>query len=153
MRITQAYYRTERNVPGGAGTDSYRLLYRGGFIRPMSAGKYALLPIGLRVQKHILKIIKRELAPLGAEPVRLPVTIPPPSESARDKNEAPSEWADILNDVGDAAAADLFVSIRPSYKDLPLRFFQLLAAPQRADKRQGKLSSGFRIFGSGIAFF
>jgi prolyl-tRNA synthetase len=138
MRIKQAYFRTEKNAPGGAGTDSFKLLYRGGFIRPTSAGRYALLPIGLRVHTHILKMIEQELMGLGAEPIRLPTPMLPPGEPAGDENKTPFERDSILNMGGDAAAAELFVSFRPSYKDLPVRFFQFLTVPRdRINAREG----------------
>lgn len=96
------------------------------------------MPIGSRVQKHVLKIIEQELRGLGAEPIRLPVTILPPGESTGEQNKTTSERDGILNVAGDAAAIDLFVSIRPSYKDLPVRFFQFLIVPrERISAREG----------------
>jgi prolyl-tRNA synthetase len=138
MRITQAYFRTEKNAPSGARSDSYRLLYRGGFIRPTSEGRFALLPIGLRVQKHILEIIEQELRALEAQPIRLPVTFLPLDDSSGAKNKAPSKLEGSHDEAGDAAAADLFVSLRPSYKDLPVRFFQFIIVPRsQINAREG----------------
>ena len=52
MRMSQLFLRTLRDDPADAEVDSHRLLVRAGFIRRVSAGIYAWLPLGQRVMRH-----------------------------------------------------------------------------------------------------
>ena len=51
-----------REVPKDAKTVSHQFLVRGGYIRPVSAGIYSLLPVGKRIVAKIENIIREEMA-------------------------------------------------------------------------------------------
>ncbi|MFH1547598.1 MAG: proline--tRNA ligase, partial [bacterium] len=61
MKWSKYFLKTERNSPKDATLESHKLLHRGGFIRQISAGRYSFLPIGMRVQKKVMKIIEEEM--------------------------------------------------------------------------------------------
>ncbi len=49
MRASQFYAPTLRQAPAEAEIPSHKLLVRGGFIRPLTAGVFTFLPLGLWV--------------------------------------------------------------------------------------------------------
>lgn len=66
MRQSQLFTKTRKDAPAGEVSVSAQLLIRAGFIHKEMAGVYSFLPLGVQVMKRILKIIKMEMAALGA---------------------------------------------------------------------------------------
>ena len=58
MRYSQLFGKTEKQAPRDYRVASHQLLYRGGFIRESTAGRYYFLPLGQRVSDKIMKIIE-----------------------------------------------------------------------------------------------
>src|SRR6476659_6866679 len=82
MRMSQLFLRTLRDDPADAEVDSHRLLVRAGYIRWVSAGIYAWLPLGQRVMRRI-----EAIDAAGAQEVRLPI-VQPLELWARSRREA-----------------------------------------------------------------
>ena len=61
MRFSQAFLPTVKEVPKDAVDASHVLLLRGGYIRMIGAGIYEMLPLGQRVLKKIIAILREEL--------------------------------------------------------------------------------------------
>jgi prolyl-tRNA synthetase len=76
MRASQLFIPTLREDPGDAEAASHRLLVRGGFIRPVSAGLWTFLPLGWRVHRKVDQIIREEMDAIGAQEVLMPVLTP-----------------------------------------------------------------------------
>ena len=57
MRMSQLVGRRIKEDPKDAQTVSHKFLIRGGYIRPVSAGIYSLLPAGKRIVEKIESII------------------------------------------------------------------------------------------------
>src|SRR5260221_12665787 len=76
MRMSRLFLRTLRDDPADADVDSYRLLVRAGFIRRVSSGIYAWLPLGQRVLSKGSQIVRDEMGAAGAQEVTLPITQP-----------------------------------------------------------------------------
>src|SRR6266566_4415573 len=76
MRMSQLFLRTLRDDPADAEIDSHRLLVRAGYIRRVSAGIYAWLPLGQRVLRRIEAIVREEMDAAGAQEVLLPIVQP-----------------------------------------------------------------------------
>jgi prolyl-tRNA synthetase len=72
MKWTQTLIPTLRESPADAEIPSHRLLLRGGFIRPVSAGFYSFLPLGLRALKKVERIVREEMDKAGAIEVLMP---------------------------------------------------------------------------------
>ena len=51
QRMSRLFARTLRDDPVEATIVSHRLLLRAGYIRPLGAGIYSMLPLGWRVQR------------------------------------------------------------------------------------------------------
>ena len=62
MKMSRMLGRRIKEDPKDARTVSHKFLIRGGYIRPVSAGIYSLLPIGKRIVQKIEAIIREEIA-------------------------------------------------------------------------------------------
>ena len=76
MRASKLFLPTLRDDPAEAEAASHRLLLRGGFIRPLSAGIYTFLPLGWRVHQRIVQIVREEIDAIGGQEMLCPVLTP-----------------------------------------------------------------------------
>jgi len=76
MRWSTMHIPTLRDDPADAGAPSHRLLLRAGYIRPLMAGHYSLLPLGQRVRLKVIAIIREEMDRIGAQEILMPVMHP-----------------------------------------------------------------------------
>src|SRR5260370_12884042 len=76
MRWSTMHIPTLRDDPADAGAPSHRLLLRAGFIRPLIAGHYSMLPLGQRVRLKGMGIIREEMARIWAHEIVMPVMHP-----------------------------------------------------------------------------
>jgi prolyl-tRNA synthetase len=75
-RASQLFLPTLRDAPADAEAASHRLLVRGGFIRQIGAGLWAMLPLGWRVHMRIEQIIREEMDAVGGQEMRAPTLTP-----------------------------------------------------------------------------
>jgi prolyl-tRNA synthetase len=75
-RASQLFLPTLREPPADAEAASHRLLVRGGFIRQIGAGLWAMLPLGWRVHMRIEQIIREEINAIGGQEMRAPTLTP-----------------------------------------------------------------------------
>jgi prolyl-tRNA synthetase len=76
MRYSKLFGKSTRVVSSEIRSRGHEFLIRGGFIRESSAGRFYLLPLGLRVQERICGIIDEEMSALGAQRMLAPVLHP-----------------------------------------------------------------------------
>jgi len=76
MRLSQAFSQTQREIPAEADTASYQLLIRAGYIRPLAAGIFALLPLGYRAINKIADVMRAEMNAIGGQEMQMPVVNP-----------------------------------------------------------------------------
>ncbi|MFM8279182.1 MAG: aminoacyl--tRNA ligase-related protein, partial [Candidatus Limnocylindrus sp.] len=76
MRISQLFFTTLREDPADAEMPSHQLLLRAGYIRPLGAGIYSLLPLGMRVNMRVTQVIREEMNAIGGQEMLMPVVHP-----------------------------------------------------------------------------
>lgn len=77
MRYSQVFgNNTLRHNPSTSKSISYSLLLRGGYIRALGSGLFALMPLGVRVENNIKRIIREEMEALGGQEMSLPLVVP-----------------------------------------------------------------------------
>lgn len=76
MRMSRLFSQTLREAPSEAETTSHKLLLRAGFVRPLSAGIFSLLPLGQRAVRKIANIIREEMDAIGGQEITMPVVHP-----------------------------------------------------------------------------
>ncbi len=135
MRASRYYAPTLRQAPVEAELASHKLLLRGGFIRPLAAGVFSWLPLGLRVLRNVEQIIREEMNRAGAVEVHLPVLAPrelweqsgrwdtfqPTPYRVQDRTE---RWF-CLGPTHEEVITDLVATDLSSYRDLPVTLYQI----------------------------
>ncbi len=135
LRMSTLFLRTLRDDPADAEVPSHRLLVRGGYVRRVAPGIYSWLPLGMAVLANVEKVVREEMAAIGAQEVHFPALIP------REIFEASGRWADYgdsLFRLKDRKGGDyllgptheeLFTLLvkgeYSSYKDYPLALYQI----------------------------
>jgi prolyl-tRNA synthetase len=135
MRMSSLFLRTLRDDPADAEVDSHRLLVRAGYIRRISAGIYAWLPLGHRVLRKIEQIVREEMDSAGAQETLLPIAQPLElwQRSGRDKDYGPlmfrlrdrKETPYCLSPTAEEVVTTLVAQEYGSYRDLPVNLYQI----------------------------
>ncbi|CAE7010759.1 hypothetical protein PTT_15359 [Pyrenophora teres f. teres 0-1] len=114
--------------------ESHSLLVRGGFLRQAHSGVFHLLPLGLRVQNKLEGLIDKHMNSIGASKVSLSSITTEAlwqqsgrysanSELLRIKDRRESGF--LLSPTHEEEITALVASMVHSYKDLPLRLYQI----------------------------
>lgn len=134
MLYSKLFGKTIKDTPKDATLISHQLLYRAGFIRESTAGRYYLLPLGLRVQQKIQDVIKVEMDQSGAQEIIAPILHP--KELWKETNRTSSvgfelmsikdrnEMEFVLGGTAEEMLVDLVRKFQISYKDLPFNLYQ-----------------------------
>jgi prolyl-tRNA synthetase len=135
MRLSRLFGKTLREVPADADTISHQLLLKSGMISQLTTGVYSFLPLGRRVLIKIQDIIRDESNKAGGQEVILPVLHP---VEIWQKSGREAVLGDILFHLKDRRGhqlvlgptheeiiTDLVSHNVQSYRDLPLRLYQL----------------------------
>ncbi|EJP63964.1 prolyl-tRNA synthetase [Beauveria bassiana ARSEF 2860] len=110
-------------------------LVRAGFLRQSQAGIFQFLPLGLRVQKKIEKLIDKHMESIGASRLSLSSitteelwrksdrldSVAPELFRLKDRKEVPL----MLSPTHEEEITTLVANTLQSYKDLPLRLYQI----------------------------
>lgn len=134
MRYARLLSKTLPHVPRDVRAPSYRLLYQGGYIRPVGQGLFSLTPLAMRVMRNIRRIIHEEMVALGGQEVQTPLVNPPHiwEASGRDRLVARDmvHFRDrngrelVLAPTHEEAMVELVRQTVRSYRDLPLFLYQ-----------------------------
>jgi prolyl-tRNA synthetase len=134
MRVSQLFGRTSKTEGIDYKIDSHRLLTQAGYIRESTAGRYYLLPLGLKVHENITAIVRKHMDASGAQEVVMPVLHPldlwretnrtstTGFELMQVKDRRDAEFA--LGGTAEEMAVDLVRKFNVSYKDLPFNIYQ-----------------------------
>jgi prolyl-tRNA synthetase len=134
MKYSKLFGKTLKDTPKDATLISHKLLYQAGFIRESTAGRYYLLPLGLRVHDKIKAIIKEEMDKVGAQEMVTPTLHPKylweetnrtssvgfELMSIKDRNE----FEFVLGGTAEEMIVDVVRKFQISYKDLPFNVYQ-----------------------------
>ncbi len=135
MRMSKLVGRRIKEDPKDAVTVSHKLLIRGGYIRPVSAGIYSILPLGKRILDKIETIVREEMNKIDGQEVLLPVVLPAElwEESGRYSSVGQEllRFADrngkrmLLAMTHEEAVVHLLRTEVTSYKQLPVMLYQI----------------------------
>jgi len=149
MKRTQFFIPTSRDSESSTYAKSQEYLYRGGYVRQISVGRYALLPLGWRVYEKFVKIIESEIRAIGASRMELPIMQPVEIWQKTHRDEAFGDLMIVADDhygrkfifsaTGEALMTELFGSFQPSYKDLPINIYQLMVKFRDETRPRGGL--------------
>ncbi|MBP6005333.1 proline--tRNA ligase [Candidatus Saccharibacteria bacterium] len=134
MRFSKLFAKPSKEVGLDYKVDSHRLLTQAGFIRESSAGRYYLLPLGIRVQHKLTEVIRAEMNMRGAQEIITPVlhSLDLWQETNRDQAagfelmqvEDRRGARFVLGGTAEEMVVDLIRKFNISYRDLPLNLYQ-----------------------------
>lgn len=76
MKLSQLFGRRIKETPKDAQSASHIFLIRGGYVRPVSAGIYSLLPLAKRIAQKVENILRQEMNGVDGQEVLMPVVLP-----------------------------------------------------------------------------
>ena len=134
MRWSQAFIPTLRDDPTDAEAISHKLLVRGGYVRQLMSGVYSMLPLGQRVRRKVMAIIREEMDAIGGQEFYLPQLHP---REIWDRTGRIDTMADIIMTFDDNKGAavvlgptheEIFATVSTeleSYKQLPQLWYHI----------------------------
>jgi len=163
MKQSKLLIPTLKEVPNGAEALSHQMMLRAGYIRQVTAGVYAYLPLAYRVLENIEKIIREEMEKIDAVETLMPAILPASlwEESGRYetygpnlfklKNRHDSDF--ILGPTHEETFTMLVRDAVKSYKRLPLVMYQIQPKYRDEDRpRYGLLRGREFIMKDGYSF-
>ncbi|AQW22152.1 proline--tRNA ligase [Lentilactobacillus curieae] len=152
MKQSKILIPTLKETPSGAEALSHQMLLRAGYIRQVSAGMYAYLPLAYKVITNIEKIVREEMEKANAFEMLVPGVLPADlwRESGRYETYGPElfkfknrhETDFILGPTHEETFTQLVRDAVKSYKQLPFMLYQIQAKYRDEDRpRYGLLRS------------
>jgi prolyl-tRNA synthetase len=129
MRMSNAFGKTLREAPADAEMVSHQLLLRANFARPLGAGIYTFMPLGLRVIRKIWSIMAEEMDAIGGQEMWMPNMHPAAVWEAtgrwstfgpalvKVRSDSGREYA--MSPTHEEVVNDITLSDIESYRDLP----------------------------------
>ena len=145
--------KVSKTFPEGEESKNAKWLIRGGFINKSSSGVYSILPLGLRVLKNIIEIVREEMNAIDGQELSMPALVEKKYwektnrwnldvayKTGKSKNDEDYEfglgWSheEIISHI-----ASIFLN---SYKDLPKSAYQFQTKFRKEARAQGGLLRG-----------
>lgn len=154
---------TLKEAPKGAEALSHKLMLRAGYIKQISAGMYAYLPLAYKVISKIENIIRKEMDEIDANETLMPAVLPAElwEKSGRLQTYGPAlfklknrhDTDFILGPTHEETYTEIIRDSVKSYKKLPLVLYQI--QPKYRDEerpRNGLLRGREFIMKDGYSF-
>lgn len=135
MRQSKLLIPTLKEVPSDAEAISHQLMLRGGYVKQITAGMYAYLPLAFKVMHKIETIIREEMEKIDAVETLMPAVLPKElwEESGRYETYGPAlfKFKDrhdrdfILGPTHEETYTTIVRDAVKSYKKLPLTLYQI----------------------------
>ena len=133
--MSSLFLRTLRDDPADATVASHKLLMRAGYVRPIAAGIFSWLPLGVIVLRNVEQVVREEMDRAGFQQVHFPALLP---RDAYEKTGRWEEYGPTLFRLKDRKGADYLLGPTheemftlmvkgeySSYRDLPLHIYQI----------------------------
>ena len=135
MRYSQMFIPTVKEVPAEAEITSHQLMIRAGLARKVASGTYTYLPLGWRVLRKIIEIVRQEMDRAGAQEILVPCLQPlelwQQTGRATDYGETMFRLKDrherwnVLGPTAEEVFTFLAAGEINSYKQLPVNLYQI----------------------------
>ena len=135
MRQSKLFMPTLKEAPADAVAESHKLMLRGGYVRQVTAGVYAYLPLGYRVLRKAEQIMREEMAKINVPEMAMPNLLPATlwEESGRWQKYGPEMFKlkdrhgrqSLLGPTHEETFTDIVAKDLKSYKQMPIALFQI----------------------------
>ncbi|OOR87447.1 proline--tRNA ligase [Moraxella caviae] len=135
MKASKFTFATLKETPSDADIVSSQLMVRAGLIRKLASGLYVWMPMGLRVLRHVERIVREEMNRINAQELLMPVTQPAElwqesgrwddygAELLRFKDRHQRDF--VLGPTHEEVITDIARNELKSYKQLPVSYYQI----------------------------
>ena len=135
MRQSKFFMPTLKEAPSDAVAKSHQLMLRGGYIRQVTAGVYAYLPLGYRVLRKAENMIEEEMDNINVPEMIMPHLLPATlwQESGRYKKYGAEMFKlqdrhgreSLLGPTHEETFTEIVAKNLKSYKQMPLALYQI----------------------------
>ena len=135
MKQSKLLIPTLKEVPSDAEAISHQLMLRGGYIKQITAGMYAYLPLAYRVLRNIETIIREEMENIDAAEMLVPAALPAElwQQTGRYETYGPNlfkfqdrhERDFILGPTHEETFPTIVRDAVKTYKKLPITLYQI----------------------------
>jgi prolyl-tRNA synthetase len=132
MRLSHGFIPTLKEIPSDALIPSHQLMLRGGMIRPLGSGVYSFLPLGYRLVKKVMDIIRDEMDGIGGQEFHLPALNPVELWEETGRVEAFGETMFhvknrplVLAPTHEEVICSIAKGLIKSYRDMPQIWYQI----------------------------
>ena len=135
MKQSKLLISTLKEVPSDAEAISHQLMLRGGYIKQITAGMYAYLPLAYRVLRNIEAIIREEMENIDAAEMLVPAALPAElwQQTGRYETYGPNlfkfqdrhERDFILGPTHEETFTTIVRDAVKTYKKLPITLYQI----------------------------
>lgn len=135
MKQSKLLIPTLKEVPSDAEAVSHQLMLRGGYIKQITAGMYAYLPLAYRVLRNIETIIREEMENIDAAEMLVPAALPAElwQQTGRYETYGPNlfkfqdrhERDFILGPTHEETFTTIVRDAVKTYKKLPITLYQI----------------------------
>ena len=135
MKQSKLLIPTLKEVPSDAEAISHQLMLRGGYIKQITAGMYAYLPLAYRVLRNIETIIREEMENIDAAEMLVPAALPAElwQQTGRYETYGPNlfKFKDrhdrdfILGPTHEETFTTIVRDAIKTYKKLPITLYQI----------------------------
>ena len=135
MRYSQLLIPTVKEVPAEAEIPSHQLMIRAGFIRKVASGTYTYLPLGARMLRKVIQIIREEMDAAGAQEIIMPILQPMELWQQTGRNvvfkDIMCQFTDrhgrqnVLAPTAEEVVTALAAAEISSYKQMPINLYQI----------------------------
>lgn len=135
MKQSKLLIPTLKEVPSDAEAISHQLMLRGGYIKQITAGMYAYLPLAYRVLRNIETIIREEMENIDAAEMLVPAALPAElwQQTGRYETYGPNlfkfqdrhERDFILGPTHEETFTTIVRDAVKTYKKLPIKLYQI----------------------------
>lgn len=135
MRQSKLFMPTSKEAPADAVAESHKLMLRGGYVRQVTAGVYAYLPLGYRVLKKAERIMEEEMAKINVPEMAMPELLPATlwEDSGRWQKYGPEMFRlkdrhgrqSLLGPTHEETFTEIVAKNLKSYKQMPIALYQI----------------------------
>jgi prolyl-tRNA synthetase len=132
MRLSKSFIPTLKEIPSDAVIPSHQLMLRAGLMRQLAAGIFSFLPLGYKVMKKAMDIIREEMDAIGGQEFHLAALNPIELWQQTNRVEAFGDTMFhvknrplVLAPTHEEVIAWIAANHIESYKDLPQIWYQI----------------------------
>ena len=149
MKYSELLIPTVKEVPAEAEIISHQLMIRAGLVRKVASGTYTYLPLGWKILRKVMEIVRQEMNAAGGQEILMPILQPMElwQRTGRDVDYGPTMFKladrkdamNVLAPTAEEVVTSMMAGEVNSYKQLPVCLYQI--SPKFRDElRHGSAS-------------